>query len=126
MEYYGGGRPSPGQGDPERAVSHFGFPAHKLHFLTKDYRLGGPRGDALGPQGWNRKNQPALFGQAMRQEVWQRVEGWAALCSPLPCRTISEVNAAGRRGRQKALDGTPWQHPCRPGRYGPGGQLGWR
>ena len=38
VEYYSGGRAITRAGDPERAVSHFGFPAYKLHFLTKDYR----------------------------------------------------------------------------------------
>ena len=47
VEYYSGGRAITRTGDPERALSHFGFPEYKLHFLTKDYRYWEDLGEML-------------------------------------------------------------------------------
>lgn len=97
VEYYSEGRAATRRGDPQRAVSHFGFPAEKLHFLTKDYILTDNLAafleeTALQPE---KINLPYLATPALRREVWQRVEalGGLALTSSIPDNI--EINAAG-------------------------------
>ena len=97
VEYYSGGRAITRTGDPERALSHFGFPEYKLHFLTKDYRYWEDLGEMLVSTGLEPEkiNLPYLATPALRQEVWQRVEslGGLVLTSSLPDNI--EVNALG-------------------------------
>ena len=89
VEYYDGGRAITRRGDPERAVAHFGIPESKLHFLTKDYRLEEELGEALGATGLQPEkiNLPYIPSEAMRQELWQRLEGLGGWRSLPPSRT---------------------------------------
>lgn len=97
VEYYKDGGAITRRGDRERAISHFGFPAYKLHFLTKDYGLADNlshmlQGTGLCPE---KINLPYLSTPALRQEVWQRLEslGGLALTSSIPDNI--EINAQG-------------------------------
>ena len=95
VEYYKDGRAATRRGDPERAVSHYGFPEYKLHFLTKDYRLTDNlsqmlRETRLCPE---KINLPYLPTPQLHREVWQRLEalGGLALTSSIPDNI--EINA---------------------------------
>lgn len=96
-EYYSGGRAITRKGDPERAVSHYGFPQEKLHFLTKDYKFVDSLGDMLAQTDLcpEKINLPYLATPQLRQEVWQRVEalGGLRLTSSIPDNI--EINVQG-------------------------------
>ena len=97
VEYYDGGRAITRRGDPERAVAHFGIPESKLHFLTKDYRLEEELGEALRATGLQPEkiNLPYIPSEAMRQELWQRLEGLGGLAVTSSIPDNLEINAAG-------------------------------
>lgn len=97
VEYYDGGRAITRRGDPERAVAHFGIPESKLHFLTKDYRLEEELGEALEATGLQPEkiNLPYIPSEAMRQELWQRLEGLGGLAVTSSIPDNLEINAAG-------------------------------
>lgn len=96
-EYYSGGRAITRKGDPERAVSHFGFPQEKLHFLTKDYMLVDSLADTLVQTDLcpEKINLPYLATPQLRQEVWRRIEelGGLHLTSSIPDNI--EINVQG-------------------------------
>lgn len=96
-EYYSQGRAITRRGDRERAVSHFGMPQEKLHFLTKDYLLAEDFGEYLRQTGLEPEkiNLPYLPTPALRREVWQRLEalGGLAITSSIPDNI--EINALG-------------------------------
>ena len=97
VEYYRDGSALTRRGDRERAISHFGFPEYKMHFLTKDYQLWDNLSQMLEQTGLcpEKINLPYLSTPALRREVWERLEqlGGLQLTSSIPDNI--EINGEG-------------------------------
>lgn len=107
VEYYDGGRSITRKGDPERAISHFGFPREKLHFLTKDYEFVDDLSEMLVQTGLQPEkiNLPYLSTPQLRKEVWERIEalGGLHLTSSIPDNIEVNVQGADKGNALKAL-----------------------
>jgi Cof subfamily protein (haloacid dehalogenase superfamily) len=109
VEYYHNGRSITRKGDPQRALSHFGMPREKLHFLTKDYEFVEDLSAMLADTGLRPEkiNLPFVGPPERRQEVWKRLEvlGGLQLTSSIPDNIEVNVLGADKGHALEALAG---------------------
>ncbi len=109
VEYYHDGRSITRKGDPQRAISHFGMPREKLHFLTKDYEFVKDLSIMLAETGLRPEkiNLPYVGPPEHRQEVWRRLDalGGLQLTSSIPDNIEVNVLGADKGHALEALAG---------------------
>ena len=109
VEYYHNGRSITRKGDPQRAISHFGMPQEKLHFLTKDYEFVEDLSTMLAETGLRPEkiNLPYVGPPEYRQEVWRRLDalGGLQLTSSIPDNIEVNVLGADKGHALEALAG---------------------
>lgn len=109
VEYYHDGRSITRKGDPQRAISHFGMPREKLHFLTKDYEFVEDLSTMLSETGLRPEkiNLPYVGPPEHRQEVWRRLDalGGLQLTSSIPDNIEVNVLGADKGHALEALAG---------------------
>lgn len=109
VEYYHNGRSITRKGDPQRAISHFGMPREKLHFLTKDYEFVEDLSTMLAETGLRPEkiNLPYVGPPEHRQEVWRRLDalGGLQLTSSIPDNIEVNVLGADKGHALEALAG---------------------
>lgn len=109
VEYYHNGRSITRKGDPQRAISHFGMPQEKLHFLTKDYEFVEDLSTMLSETGLRPEkiNLPYVGPPEHRQEVWRRLDalGGLQLTSSIPDNIEVNVLGADKGHALEALAG---------------------
>lgn len=110
VEYYAHGNAVTQQDAPKMAVEKFGFPKEKLMFLKKDYTLVESLRKTVLEKGVcpEKINLPFL-PEAIRRELWQRLEAMGGLKLTSSVSDNLEINAgncdkgAGLRGLCSAL-----------------------
>ena len=96
-EFYAGGGAVTETGSRRKALEAWGFPQEKRLFLEKPYRLTGSLRETLVREKIcpEKINLPYIPSEAMRQELWQRLEGLGGLAVTSSIPDNLEINAAG-------------------------------